>query len=90
MLPDCPHCVHHYEREDGYWLNAMIIATAVTEGLFGIGFVAVLIATLPEVDWIPVLIVGAVTNVLVPVLFYPLAKTSWVAIDLFFRRHPVL
>ncbi len=90
MLEDCPHCGHHYEREPGYWLNAMIIATAVTEGLFGILFVAVLIYTLPDVDWMPVLIVAAVTNVLVPILFYPLAKTTWVAIDLYFRKRPLL
>ncbi len=90
MMPECPYCNHHYEREPGYWLNAMIVATAVTEGLFAILFVIVLIATLPDVAWIPVLIVGAVTNVIVPTFFYPLAKTTWVAIDTYFRRHPML
>lgn len=85
MTADCPHCGHHYEREDGYWLNAMIVATAVTEGLFGIFFAIVLFTTLPDVAWLPVLIVGAVTNVIVPVFFYPLAKTSWVAIDVYFN-----
>ena len=86
MTPECPHCGYHYEREEGYWIGAMIVATAVTEGLFGIFFVAVLFATLPDVDWLPVLIVAAVTNVIVPVFFYPLAKTTWVAIDVSF--HP--
>jgi hypothetical protein len=85
MTPECPYCGYHYEREEGYWVGAMIVATAVTETLFGILFVAVLVATLPDVQWLPVLIVGAVTNVLVPVFFYPLAKTTWVAIDLNFN-----
>ena len=86
MKPECPQCGHHYEREDGYWVSAMIVNTAVTEAVFGIGFVAVLIATIPDVAWVPVLIVGAVTNVVVPILFYPLSKTVWVALDVFF--HP--
>ena len=86
MTPTCPHCGYTYEREDGYWVSAMIVNTAVTEGIFAIAFVAVLIATLPDVAWLPVLIVGAITNVAVPILFYPLSKTVWVALDVFF--HP--
>ncbi len=90
MLPNCPHCGHHYERESGYWVSAMIVNTAVTEAVFGVLFVAVLIATIPDVQWGPILVVLAVTNVVVPILFYPLSKTTWVAIDLYFREHPVL
>jgi uncharacterized protein (DUF983 family) len=26
MYPDCPHCGVHYERETGYFLNAMFFA----------------------------------------------------------------
>ena len=86
MTRSCPHCRYSYEREDGYWVSAMIVNTAVTEALFGILFVGVLIATLPNVAWLPVLVVGAVTNVVVPIFFYPLSKTTWVAIDVYF--HP--
>jgi uncharacterized protein (DUF983 family) len=87
MLDRCPHCGYRYERESGYWVSALIVNTAVTEGVFGVLFVAVLVLTLPDVAWVPVLVVGIVTNVLVPVLFYPLSKTVWVAIDLAF--HPL-
>jgi uncharacterized protein (DUF983 family) len=87
MLPACPHCGYRYEREDGYWVSAMIVNTAVTEAVFGVLFVAVLIASLPDVEWITVLAVAAFTNVVVPVLFYPLSKSTWVAIDVFF--HPL-
>ena len=85
MTPECPHCGYQYEREDGYWVGSMVVTTAVTEGIFGIFFVAVLIATLPDVDVLPVLVVGAVINLVVPVFFYPLAKTTWVAIDIYFN-----
>jgi uncharacterized protein (DUF983 family) len=87
MSERCPHCGFRYERESGYWVGAIIINTAVTEGLFGILFVAVLVATLPDVAWLPVIIVGALTNVVVPTLFYPLSKTLWVAVDL--ALHPL-
>lgn len=86
LTPECPHCGYHYEREEGYWVGSMVVATAVTEGIFGIFFVAVLVATLPDVDVLPVLIVGVLINLVVPVFFYPLAKTTWVAIDIYFNR----
>jgi uncharacterized protein (DUF983 family) len=86
MMESCPDCGHRYERESGYWVTALIVNTAVTEAVFGVLFVAVLIATIPDVPWLPVLLVAAATNVIVPVLFYPLSKTVWVAIDLYF--HP--
>jgi uncharacterized protein (DUF983 family) len=86
LAPECPHCAYHYEREEGYWVGSMVVATAVTEGIFGIFLVGVLIATLPDVDVIPVLVVGILINLIVPVFFYPLAKTIWVAIDIYFNR----
>ncbi|MFN2490398.1 MAG: DUF983 domain-containing protein [Actinomycetota bacterium] len=87
MMHECPHCGHRYEREDGYWVSAMIVNTAVTEAIFAILFIGVLAASLPEVDWVALLIVGAVTNVVAPVIFYPLSKTVWVALDLHFHPH---
>jgi uncharacterized membrane protein YagU involved in acid resistance len=87
MLDQCPACGYVFEKEDGYWVTAMIINTAVTEAVFGILFVAAIVASWPEVHWIQLLVIGAVTNVVVPVLFYPLSKTIWVAIDLSF--HPI-
>jgi uncharacterized protein (DUF983 family) len=90
MTPECPHCRHHYEREEGYWIAAMVVNMGVTEALFGIVLVAGIIASWPEVPWVPLLVVGAVMNVVVPTVFYPLSKTVWVAIDTFFHRRPVL
>ena len=85
MTERCPHCGHRYERESGYWVSALIVNMAATEALFGVFFVAVLFATLPDVAWGPVLVVGAVTNVIFPTAFYPLSKTVWVALDVFFN-----
>jgi hypothetical protein len=54
--------------------------------IFGIMFVAGIFATAPDVQWLPLLVIGVVTNLFVPVLFFPFSKTVWVALDLYF--HP--
>jgi len=49
MDVDCPQCGHRFEREQGYWLGAVIINTAVTFGLFLMIGVTIAAATWPEV-----------------------------------------
>jgi uncharacterized protein (DUF983 family) len=85
LVDRCPWCQHLYAREPGYWVGAIIVNLAVTEVLFGVFFVGGIFATAPEVQWLPLLVIGAVTNVLVPLLFFPLSKTVWVALDLYFN-----
>jgi uncharacterized protein (DUF983 family) len=89
----CPTCGHLYAREEGYWVMAIIINTAVTEAIFGIALVIGLILTAPDVAWQPLLAIGIATNVVVPTLFYPYSKTLWAAADLFMhpagRTYPV-
>jgi len=37
---------------------------------------------------VPLLIVGAVMNVVIPTFFYPVAKITWVAIDMHVNSRP--
>ena len=83
----CPTCSYPFEREEGYWVSAIIVNTAVIEGLFLIVFIAVVLATAPNIEWVPLLVVGVVMNVLFPIFFFPLSKTVWMGIDLYF--HPL-
>lgn len=83
----CPSCAYPFEREEGYWVSAIIVNTAVIEGLFLIVFIAVILATAPDIEWMPLLIIAAVMNVVFPIFFYPLSKTVWMGIDLYF--HPL-
>ena len=85
MRGTCPTCGFSFEREEGYWLGAMIVNLAVTEALFGLLFVGGMLLTWPDVPWNGLLIAGLVLNGLVPVAFYPFSKTIWVGIDLFFN-----
>jgi hypothetical protein len=44
-----------------------------------------LLATWPDPPWTPILFGGGALMVLMPIAFYPLSKTLWLAIDLVFR-----
>ncbi|MGZ5384100.1 MAG: DUF983 domain-containing protein [Acidimicrobiia bacterium] len=85
MVLDCPRCGHHFEREQGYWLGAVTVNTAITFGLFIVLGISIMALTWPEVPWSGLLIVTLVFNGLFPVWFYPFSKTIWVALDLAVR-----
>jgi uncharacterized protein (DUF983 family) len=80
----CPGCGLTFEREEGYWLGAMIVNIGVTEALFGIWFVGGMLLTWPDVPWTMLLIGGIVLNVTIPVVYYPLSKTTWMGLHLAF------
>jgi uncharacterized protein (DUF983 family) len=86
MKHSCPRCGHVFELEQGYWVGAIIVNTAVTEAIFGILFIATLIATIPEVPWLPLLLVAVLTNTVIPIVFFPFSKTVWVAVNVFYTR----
>src|SRR6476469_8091146 len=86
MVPDCPRCGLHFEREQGYWAGALAINIMATGGLFAIVFVALLIATIPNVPVGPLLAILVPIVVLGPIVYYPFSKTVWVAIDLAFLQ----
>lgn len=81
----CPVCGLGFEREEGYWLGAMVVNLGVTEALFGVLFIGGMLLTWPEVPWTLLLVAGIVLNATVPVVYYPLSKTTWMGIDLFFN-----
>jgi uncharacterized protein (DUF983 family) len=84
----CPRCGLVFEREEGYWLGAMIVAFAVIEGAFGLGFVATMVVTWPDVPWTPLLVVGLVVTAVLPILISPWTRTIWMALDRAFMPAP--
>ena len=86
MRDRCPACGYSFEREEGYFVGALIVNIAVAEAWFAALFLAVVFATAPEMAWQPLLIVALVTNGLLPVVFYPYSKSLWMTLDLYF--HP--
>lgn len=67
-------------------MGAVIMNTAATEGLFLLLFIAAIIAMAPNIDWVVLVVIGAATNLIFPVLFYPFSKTIWMAFDLVFMK----
>lgn len=84
----CPRCGLIFEREEGYWLGAMIIAFAVIESAFGLSFVATMLLTWPDVPWTALLIVGLIATAILPILISPWTRTVWMAIDRAFLPTP--
>jgi uncharacterized protein (DUF983 family) len=81
MVPDCPRCGLHFEREQGYWTGALAFNMIATGGLFTIIFVTVLALTLPNIPVVPVLAFVLPIMLLGPIVFFPFSKTIWVAVD---------
>jgi uncharacterized protein (DUF983 family) len=86
MVPDCPRCGLHFEREQGYFTGAIAVNTIVIGGLFAVIFVGTLIATAPDIPIVPLLAVILPLMAIGPLVFYPFSKTIWVAIDMAFLQ----
>jgi len=59
---------------------------SINYGVTGVLFLGVLIGwlflELPDVDLVPLLVTSLLICLLVPLIFYPFAKTIWACIDL--------
>jgi len=87
MVPDCPHCGLHFEREPGYWVGAVAINTMVIGMVFTIITVTVSAATIPDIPWVTLLMAELPLMAIGPGAFYPYSKTLWVAVDRAFLAH---
>ena len=86
MRERCPSCGLQFADEDGYWLGAMMINTAMTFAVFVVVLLAGLIVTWPDPPVVPLVIVVVAVNAVVPIIGYPFSKTLWVAMERAFRR----
>lgn len=84
MKERCDSCGFKFDREEGYFVGVYFINFAVTEiALFLLLMgVIVLLSSNSDVSLAVPMTVGAVLAVMVPIAFYPFAKTIWSAIDL--------
>lgn len=82
MKERCDRCGFRFEREPGYWVGATIINTTVIFATFLTSFVLGLWLTWPDVPWTGLLIALGAVNVVFPILFYPMSKTIWSALEM--------
>ncbi len=83
----CPRCGHRFEREPGYWVGAVIFNTILAILAMFLSFGLFLALTWPDVPWTWLTIVVVSFTGLVPLFFYPWARSLWMAYDLYV--HPL-
>lgn len=83
----CRRCGLRFEREPGYWVGAVIINTTVTFATFVGVFLLMVAVTWPDVPWAVVMGITIAANAVIPVVFYPISKTVWLALEL--SWHPL-
>jgi uncharacterized protein (DUF983 family) len=84
--PSCPGCGLQRDRgEEGYFLGAMAINLVVSESIPIIGIVLTWVLTYPRPPVLAMTVGGMIGAVVLPLLFFPLSRTLWLALDLSFR-----
>jgi uncharacterized protein (DUF983 family) len=82
----CPGCGLHLSRhEHGYQVGAYLLNIAVSELAGVIVLLTAAVATWPNPPWDILLYGGVALMIAAPILFYPFAKTLFLALDLTFR-----
>jgi len=77
----CPRCRLRLEREEGGFLGAMTINYSATM-LTWVAFLVIwLLVDLPGVRVAPLTVASVVLVGLFPLVFYPVSKTLWAAVD---------
>ena len=86
MERTCPRCHLILDRnEPDYFLGSYVINFVTAEFIIALGTLASVLLTWPDVPWTTIKWSLLALMVPVPILFYPFAKTLWLAIDLSLR-----
>lgn len=79
MNERCPHCGFHFEREEGYYTSSMAINLVISE--FLIAAFTVPLAANPAVPLNLLLLWGAPSAVILPLLFFHHSRGLWLSMD---------
>jgi hypothetical protein len=84
MRDRCPGCGFRFDRENGFFLGAYTLNLVVSEMALGVVLAALIYkaATGHIGAWWPYIVVAAITQITVPLIFYPFSKTIWAGFDL--------
>ena len=81
----CPTCGIHLERgEQGYIVGTYMFNLVASELVFVLVMVTWMLRTWPDVPWKWVQYGGVALCLLMPIIFYPVAKALFLAFHLFF------
>lgn len=82
----CPRCQFDFDREPGWWIGAMVMNIGAAIAAFGLYLPLALIITWPDVPWTLIAVVGCLLMAILPIVFYPISKTLWLAMDILLHR----
>jgi uncharacterized protein (DUF983 family) len=85
MVDTCPRCGLRFEREQGGFIGAIGMNTIVSFFAMLVVLVTSFVATYPDPPVTPILIAVVSVAVIMPLAFFPVSKTLWVAVDLAMR-----
>lgn len=78
----CPSCALRLDRgEADFWIGAWMLNVVGVEIAFVTLLAVAVILMWPAVPWNAVLWIGVAGMALLPVLFFPISRTLWLAID---------
>ena len=84
--PACPRCGVRPDRgEKDHWLGGYAVNLVVSEFIWALSMIAILVVTWPDVPWTFLEYGGALLMIAAPFIFYPFSRTIWLAVDLAFR-----
>ena len=72
-------------EDEDYYLGGMFFNIMVSETLFAVAFGVVVVVLWPHVPWDDIEYALIAAMVLVPIVFYPMSRLLWLAIDLLVR-----
>lgn len=84
MRDRCPRCGLRFVREEGYFTGVYLVNFGVVLAVLFVMVmgVALWLGSHPDASAVPFLVAGAAIAVVVPIVFYPFARTIWAALDL--------
>lgn len=85
MAETCHRCGLKFERIEGHWIGAIGINTIVSFGILLVSLGVSFVATLPDIPVVPLMIGHVILAIVVPVVFYPISRTVWTAVDIAMR-----
>lgn len=85
----CPNCGHKFHQEEGFYIGAFAINFAITEGLLLLCLIPYILISAAnpqsQTNVVPFASAALTAAIVGPVLFFPIARTLWIAIDLTLR-----
>jgi uncharacterized protein (DUF983 family) len=82
----CRTCGIEWRRGyEGFELGALAISAVLVLGTLVVAMTIGIVATLPEVDVLPLLLILGVAAIVLPIVLYPVSWTLWQAVDLAMR-----